>query len=404
MKYIILLPLLLIGVKALLNLDVIYEWKEVTFAWPNETLKNHLISEGSYIKENNLPLGLALWRNKLFVTVPRWKSGVPASLTYIDLNTALTKSPNLTAYPNWKSHDLDHFSSETIVSPFRMAVDSCDRLWFVETGIADVLGDTKVYTSATVTVIDLTTDKIIHKYVLKDSDQTSSSFFANIVVDVDKDTCNDAYAYLTDLGGYGLVVYSLGQNNSWRFTHNFFSFEPLLGNLYIGGVNFQWNDGIFGAALGHYDQDGYRTFYFHPFVSYNEFSVNTRTLRNESLASNNNYYLWKHEGYKGPDSSSLVVVFDKTTNTLISSQPRQDGIGCWNPKKKLNPQHFHLVAQNHDTLVFPNDLKIDQDRNLWVLSDKLPVFQYSSLNPNELNFRILRAKVDDLLTGSGCVL
>lgn len=71
--------------------------------------------------------------------------------------------------------------------------------------------------------------QIIRSYTLKDSDQKADSFFADLAVDVDKDSCNDAYAYLSDLGGYGLVVYSWAQNNSWRFHHNYFHFDPLNG-------------------------------------------------------------------------------------------------------------------------------------------------------------------------------
>jgi Major royal jelly protein len=32
--------------------------------------------------------------------------------------------------------------------------------------------------------------------------------------------------------------------------HNFFHFDPLQGDLTVGGVNFQWTDGVFGMALG----------------------------------------------------------------------------------------------------------------------------------------------------------
>lgn len=71
--------------------------------------------------------------------------------------------------------------------------------------------------------------QIIRSYTLKDSDQKADSFFGDLAVDVDKDSCDDAYAYLSDLGGYGLVVYSWAQNNSWRFHHNFFHFDPLNG-------------------------------------------------------------------------------------------------------------------------------------------------------------------------------
>lgn len=53
------------------ELDELFAWKELEFTWPNEAVKQDAIKKGAYIPENNLPLGMAVWRDKLFVTVPR---------------------------------------------------------------------------------------------------------------------------------------------------------------------------------------------------------------------------------------------------------------------------------------------------------------------------------------------
>lgn len=45
-------------------------------------------------------------------------------------------------------------------------------------------------------------------------------------------------------------MYDYAKQKSWRVSHNYFSFDPIQGNLHVGGVNFQWHDGIFGMALG----------------------------------------------------------------------------------------------------------------------------------------------------------
>lgn len=66
------------------------------------------------------------------------------------------------------------------------------------------------------------------------------------IIDVPKNRCNDAYAYIPDLGAYGVVVYSFKNEKSWRIKHNFFYFDPVNGDFNVGGVNFQWTDGICG--------------------------------------------------------------------------------------------------------------------------------------------------------------
>lgn len=66
---------------------------------------------------------------------------------------------------------------------------------------------------------------------------------------MDKDTCDNAFAYVPDLGAYGVVVYSLKQDDSWRIAHHYFHFEPLAGSYKVGGIEFHWTDGVFALAL-----------------------------------------------------------------------------------------------------------------------------------------------------------
>lgn len=65
------------------------------------------------------------------------------------------------------------------------------------------------------------------------------------IVDVPKNRCDDAYAYVPDLGAYGVVVYSFKDGKSWRVKNNYFYFDPVSGDFNVGGVNFQWTDGIY---------------------------------------------------------------------------------------------------------------------------------------------------------------
>jgi hypothetical protein len=53
------------------KLDEKFSWKELEFAWPSEEIKRDAIRSGKYIESNNLPLALEVWKDKLFITVPR---------------------------------------------------------------------------------------------------------------------------------------------------------------------------------------------------------------------------------------------------------------------------------------------------------------------------------------------
>ncbi len=69
-----------------------FSWKQVDFDFQDDNARTNAIQNGDYIPENNLPLGVERWKNKLFVTLPRWKGGTAASLTYIDLDSKYVSS------------------------------------------------------------------------------------------------------------------------------------------------------------------------------------------------------------------------------------------------------------------------------------------------------------------------
>lgn len=85
----ILLALLVTSVVANDNLRVAYQWKQIDFEFPNIEERQAAITNFTFISENVVPVGLEVYKNRLFITLPRWKKGVPASLAYIDLNGEL---------------------------------------------------------------------------------------------------------------------------------------------------------------------------------------------------------------------------------------------------------------------------------------------------------------------------
>ncbi|KAL7307161.1 hypothetical protein TKK_0000885 [Trichogramma kaykai] len=52
-----------------------FAWRILDWNFPSELSKQQAIATGDYQPENALPVGIEIWRDKLFVTVPRWKDG-----------------------------------------------------------------------------------------------------------------------------------------------------------------------------------------------------------------------------------------------------------------------------------------------------------------------------------------
>lgn len=73
------------------RLREVYSWRQVDFAFPDQATREAAVASGEYVPANNLPLGLEVWRDRLFVTVPRWKTGVVSSLNYVCLGSGNNK-------------------------------------------------------------------------------------------------------------------------------------------------------------------------------------------------------------------------------------------------------------------------------------------------------------------------
>ncbi|XP_017461593.1 PREDICTED: protein yellow [Rhagoletis zephyria] len=383
------------------NLRVAYEWKEMDYKYENAEARWTAIENHEFRPDNVIPFGLEVYRSRMYVALPRWRDGVPASLAYFDLDDKSTKSPSLTPFPNWEAHSLSEPDPE-LVSPFRIRADRCGRLWVLDSRIAGVLENTTIFGPAQLLVYDLHNDNLLRRYRFPSSHIKQGSFYANLAVE-DAD-CENTFAYAADLGAPGLVVYSWAVDNSWRVQHNFFHPEPLAGNYSIGGIEFQWDDGLYGLALSKAQPDGFATLYFHPLSSTTEFAVNTRMLRNKTLATSSGiYHDFKILGARGINGQAGAAFVDPRTEVLFYALPNLNALDCWSTNNaEYSASTQGRVYSSALDLVFPSEVKVDAEDRLWVLSNNLQEFIYDELYPGRVNYRILTANVVDAIEDTAC--
>ncbi|CAK1554521.1 unnamed protein product [Leptosia nina] len=398
LKTLVILQAIYIGT-CMEQLDIIYEWKELDFAYPTPEARQAALDSGAFVPGNTIPMGLEVHGQKLFITVPRWRNGVPASLTYIDLKDNSTNSPVLIPYPNWEAHDLLKGKPE-IVSPFRVRADKCNRLWVLDNGkIGSLENDTVKYPPALL-IYDLLNDNLLRKYSFPDDQVKEDSGFANIAVE-DTD-CEDTYAYSGDLGKAGIVVYSWKKNETWRITHHYFHPDPTACDFSVKGHNFSWTDAIFGLSLSAPNADNFSTLYFHPMASYNEFAVSTEYLRNQSIADAN-FNAFKLLGSRGPNAQSSASFIDPKTGVLFYSLVNLNAVACWRTtNKEYIMKNQGRIYMDDVKMIYPTDIKVDYDENLWILSNRMPIWMYGKLDPSEVNFRVFSAPVLNAISHTAC--
>lgn len=159
-----------------------------------------------------------------------------------------------------------------------LQVDSCDRLWVLDTG---KLGDQQICRPQLLT-FSLRTNKILSQYKFPRDQFKEDSLFVTIAVDIrgtGAEKCREAFAYIADVTAYGLLVYDHQNSRSWRITNNLFYPYPPYGTFHIKGDTFDLMDGILGLALSPMKEDGDRILYFHSLASRVESWVPTSVIR-----------------------------------------------------------------------------------------------------------------------------
>lgn len=105
-------------------------------------------------------------------------------------------------------------------------------------------------------MFNLDDDQVVQQYKFPQTQyKSSSSLFITPIVDVrdatpgTANTCPNTMVYIADVTGFGLIVYDLQQNRSWRIQNKFFYPNPHFGTFTIAGESFDLMDGIFGLAV-----------------------------------------------------------------------------------------------------------------------------------------------------------
>lgn len=273
----------------------------------------------------------------------------------------------------------------------------------MDTGTIGIGNTTENVCPYSINVFDLKTDRRIRRYEFRPEDTNANTFIANTVIDIGN-TCDDTFAYFSDELGYGLIAYSWEQNKSWRFSHSFFLPDPLRGDFNVAGLNFQWGEeGIFGMALTEIKPDGFRRMYFSPLASHREFIVSTQILR-DSTRVEDSFHDFAYLEERAANSHTTSRVIDDETGIMLFNLIDQNAVGCWHSSMPYSPKYHDVVDRDDVGLVFPSDVKIDENKDVWVISDRMPVFLITELDYNDINFRIYTAPLETLVQGTVCDL
>lgn len=81
----------------------------------------------------------------------------------------------------------------------------------------------------------------------------------------------------------------------------------------------------------------------------------------------------------------------------------QNALGCWNVNKSFTRKNFDIVKRDNEKMIYPCDVKVYEDEII-VLTNNMPIFLYSSLNYDEVNFRVWMSTVDRAIQHTNCAI
>ncbi|XP_050461515.1 protein yellow-like [Cataglyphis hispanica] len=366
--------------------QTIFEWKSIDFHWQSDEERKHALVRGEYIPANNFLTTVKFWKDKMYLTLPRWKDGVPVTLGVtsakpVNGNTA----PLLEAFPSWDMQKLGDCSAFQLVHS--VEIDPKGRMWVLDTGRATSLRqERKNDCPARLVILDLEDNgKILRRYEFPDHVArrgSSGTYLNDIVLDHE----NGGMAYITDNGhdDPGIIVYSLKNNTSWKIRHDSMKAAGEAVGFMVAKthvINPIHVDGIALSPASNRD----RQIYYSPLSSFHLYSLPVSVLRDN--VTNVDQYV-KQLGRKSSQTDGMAM---SANGVLYFGLLADDAIAMWDTK---NTSSFtvgqRIISRDHYYTQWPDSFTFDDDGNLWCVTNMLQNFLNSRVNITMPNYRLLR--------------
>lgn len=147
------------------NLKTVNQWNLINYNFPYSVNNN---DPEIYNPMNIVATGVAVAYDRLFIATPKLFSGVTSTLSTIRKDMA-GDSPVLEAYPDWSFHRPGRQNVTCddlqLISVYRLKIDSCNRLWALDSGISRSLEDFEKTCPPKILVFDLNTNQVVRRLV-----------------------------------------------------------------------------------------------------------------------------------------------------------------------------------------------------------------------------------------------
>lgn len=190
--------------------DPCVEWIGGSFVWPCSQTKSLYKSSGKYISKNVIATRAQIIGDNVYVALPRYKSGVPATLAKTSFKIGSCQA-TLTPFPCWSMQE--EGNCQSLQSVVDIVADRNNILWVLDVGVTNTLETPIRRCPPKVVAISTKTGKVL-KTISLEKLITPTSRLQYLAVDYQSD--NHCYIYVSDAAQRAIIVYDVQASRGFR--------------------------------------------------------------------------------------------------------------------------------------------------------------------------------------------
>ncbi|OWF45424.1 protein yellow-like [Mizuhopecten yessoensis] len=377
---------------------IVHRFTVIDYIWPSDTAREHALEKEDYIPHNNIISGMKTYDNKVYVTVPRWRRGVPSTLNKVIVRNGTSM---LQPFPSWKMQKIGDCRALQFVQS--MEIDpNTGWMWIIDTGRINFFAAdgtaTKNVCPAKIVIYDINKMEEVTRHEFPNHVADRNVTFLNDIV-VMYSGSRPRYAFISDTFAFRMVVYDMIRNTSHFFSHPSMLPEPGNGNITIMGETLSLSAGINGIAMS----SDMKFIYFGSISGYSVYQIPSRVARNPH--GNFARYVRK-VGVKPSQGEGMTY---SRSNHLYFSDLTSNSINRWDidQDRKIQRKSFQRVAMksvsevlsSNTCMNFVDTLTFDTEGYLWFTVNKLHKYILTSMDftgssgPNVLIWKVYVGEV-----------
>ncbi|CAH1962406.1 unnamed protein product [Acanthoscelides obtectus] len=329
--------------------------------------------------------GPRIFKNRVYVTMPKFRPGVPVTLGSFPLDSPEKVNIPISPFPNWEMNVQDN--CRVLQSVLGTEVDRRGTMWVLDGHRANnaVNG---IRCPPKLVLLDLNRNgAAVRSYTFPNELCLTDGGFLNDVV---IDETGGTFAYITDNSVIdpGVIVYSYRENRAWKLRDGSMFPDVSVAGYIVDGFQMDFLGTVNGIALSPYIESRPRTLFYSSLTGTGVFALSTDILKNEKLSIGDSWreYVRLMGEKEGPSDG----MFMDNKGNLYYGILSQYSVGKWNMFEHFDTSE--VIYENRETLIWPDGFTMDSQGNLYLVSNQAFRFFVSNdslqFTPDLVKFRI----------------